>query len=90
VELDMAKHGHSWSVAKAKAHLSEVIERAQADGPQEITRHGRRAVVVVAAEEWDRKTRRKGSLVEFLARSPLRGSGIRIERIKDQPRKIEL
>jgi prevent-host-death family protein len=49
----------TWTVAEAKAKFSEVIDKAQSGGPQTITRHGRNAVVVVAAEEWERKTRRK-------------------------------
>jgi prevent-host-death family protein len=80
----------TWKVAEAKARLSELIERALTEGAQEVTRHGKRAVVVVSAEEWDRKTRRKGNLVEFLERSPLRGSGLKIERLKEKPRDVEL
>ncbi|HJQ56643.1 MAG TPA: type II toxin-antitoxin system Phd/YefM family antitoxin [Vineibacter sp.] len=82
--------GRNWTVAEAKAHLSEVIERAQSMGPQTITRHGRTAAVVVAPQEWERKTRRTGNLAEFLATSPLRGSGLRLKRRKDGPRKVVL
>jgi len=84
------KREHLWSVAEAKAHFSDVIERAHSEGPQQIARRGRRAAVVVSAEEWDRKTRRKGSLVEFLEASPLRGSGLQVKRLKDRPRKLDL
>ncbi len=35
----------SWSLADAKAKLSEVVDRAMREGPQRITRHGRPAVV---------------------------------------------
>jgi len=80
----------SWSVAGAKAKLSEVIDRALNDGPQAITRSGRKAVVVVSAEEWDRKSRRVGNLAEFFANSPLRGTGLKTERINDPPRKPDL
>jgi prevent-host-death family protein len=79
-----------WTVAAAKARLSEVINRAASEGPQTITRRGRDAAVVVSAEEWERKTKRRGNLVEFFARSPLRGSGVRIERIKGGLRKVHL
>ena len=79
-----------WSVAEAKAKFSKLIGRAQSDGPQTITRRGRAAVVVVSAEEWDRKTRRTGNLAEFLAASPLRGSKLKVHRVKDGPRKVEL
>ena len=47
------------------------------------------AVVIVSAEEWKRKTRRKGTLAEFFANSPLRGSGIETKRLKDGPREKE-
>ncbi len=80
----------AWSVAAAKAKFSEVIDRALSEGPQTITRNGRSAVVVVAADEWERKTKRSGNLAEFFARSPLRGSRLRLDRMKDGPRDLDL
>ena len=85
-----ARGGATWAVAEAKARFSEMINRALADGPQTITRKGQKAVVVVSAEEWQRKTKRKGNLAEFFAASPLRGSELKIKRSKDGPRVIEL
>lgn len=79
----------SWTVADAKARLSEVIERAQRD-PQIITRHGKPSVVVVSAEEWSRKTARKGTLAEFLLASPLRDVDLDLERVRNQPRDLDL
>lgn len=79
-----------WTVAEAKAKFSEVIERAMSEGPQTITRKGRTAVVLVGAEEWQRKTNRVGNLAEFFAASPLRKSGLKMRRLKDRPRKISL
>ncbi len=81
---------HTWTVAQAKAKFSEVIERALAEGPQTITRKGRTAVVIVDAEEWNRKTRRVGSLADFFASSPLRGSGLKLPRTKGGLRKVDL
>jgi prevent-host-death family protein len=80
----------TWTVAEAKAKFSEVIVRAQAIGPQTITRHGRTAVVIVSADEWERKTKRTGNLAEFFAASPLRGSGLKADRLTDRPRGIDL
>jgi prevent-host-death family protein len=79
----------TWPVAEAKTHLSEVIDRALSDGPQTITRRGRATVVIVSAEEWARKTQRKGTLSEFFRNSPLYDSGIDLERIHDEPREID-
>lgn len=80
----------SWTVAEAKARFSDVIEKARKEGAQEVTRHGKRTAVIVSAEEWDRRTRRKGSLVELLNRSPLKGSGLRIDRVPERPRDVDL
>lgn len=80
----------NWTVAEAKAKFSEIIDRAMREGPQTITRKGRTAAVVVGAEEWERKTKRVGTLAEFFAGSPLRGSKLKVRRIKAQPRKISL
>ena len=80
----------TWKVAEAKAKLSKLLERSRSEGPQQITRNGKRIAVVVAAEEWDRRTARRGSLVEFLDSSPLRGSGLELERTKGKGLEIEL
>jgi prevent-host-death family protein len=80
----------SWKVAEAKARFSELIDRALQEGAQEITRHGKRAVVVVSAKEWDCRAGRKESLVEFLEKSPLRGSELEIRRLRERPRDVEL
>ena len=86
----MSKLMGTWALAKAKAHLSTVIQDALTKGPQSITRSGRKSVVVVSAQEWERKTKRKGNLAEFFASSPLRASGLRIKRSREKPRGIEL
>jgi prevent-host-death family protein len=76
-----------WTVAEAKARLSEVLDQALSQGPQTITRSGRVTAIVVSSEEWERKTKRVGNLAEFFAASPLRGSELEIERVPDRPRK---
>jgi prevent-host-death family protein len=81
---------HRWTVAKAKAKLSEVIDKAESVGPQTITRNGRETAVVVAAEEWSRKTKRRGNLAEFFAASPLRSSKLKIRRSRSRLRRVAL
>jgi len=79
-----------WTVAQAKAKFSEVIDKACSLGPQNITRNGRTAAVVVGAEEWERKTKREGNLAEFFASSPLRDSGLKVSRPRGNIRKAVL
>ncbi len=79
----------SWSIADAKARFSSMIDQARGS-PQVITRNGRPTAVVVSIEEWERRTSRSGTLSEFLAASPLRGSGLRAERRRNPPRDIDL
>lgn len=86
----MPEKASVWSVAAAKARLSEVIDRALKQGPQAITKNGRPAVVVVSSEEWARKVGRKGTLAEFFAASPLSGAKIEIDRPRGGGREVEL
>lgn len=82
----------SWTVAQAKARLSEVIDKARHKGPQEITRNGKSAVVVVDVELWERTRCRelRGSFADFLLASPLRGSGLEVERLQGGIREVDL
>lgn len=83
-------HERAWSVAEAKARLSELLDHAVSDGPQAITRRGREIAIVVSAEEWHQKSSRSGSLAEFFATSPLRNSGLDIERPSTAARDVDL
>jgi prevent-host-death family protein len=81
---------HRWPIKDARARFSDLVDRALTEGPQVVTRNGRKAVVVVSAEEWERRNRRRGDLVDFFANSPLREEGVEIERVADHPREIDL
>jgi len=79
----------TWNIAGAKANFSKMIAGAQY-APQVIFRHGKPSAVVVSIEEWERKTARKGTLVEFLRNSPLVGAHLDLERLKDEPANLSL
>jgi prevent-host-death family protein len=79
----------AWSVAEAKAKFSELVERARTQGPQHVKRNGRDAVVVVSAEEWAKRKREPKTMLEYLESTPLKGSGLIIERDPDIGRVIE-
>ena len=79
-----------WQLQDAKNKFSEVVERAMVDGTQIVTRHGKKAVVVMAFDEYEKLTRQKGSLSEFLLSSPFGRSELAIERDKGMGRDIEI
>lgn len=82
----------NWAVAEAKARFSEMVEQAQRKGPQQITKNGRPVAVVVSMDEWKAEygmEKPKASLSEFFRNSPLRGSGIKIDRVRLNPRPIK-
>lgn len=55
-----------WQLQDAKAHFSQLVKAAWAEGPQEITVHGKPAAVLVSTEEYRRLAGPKLSFVEFL------------------------
>jgi prevent-host-death family protein len=77
----------AWSLAEAKAQLSEVVERARVGGPQEITRHGKPAAMVVGIDTWKALQAKREPLVAFLRRGMRE---IEIERSADEGRDVEL
>jgi antitoxin Phd len=85
-------HRGDWQLQDAKARFSEVFQLARSRGPQRITRHGKEAVIVVPAEEFERLSgrSRQVGLVEFFAESPLAGSGIKLDRVTDYGRPVDL
>jgi antitoxin Phd len=85
----------TWQVQQAKTHFSEVIERAQSEGPQTITKHGKPRAVVLSASEYEAlsngKAKPKKSFVEFLLSSGPILEGVDLERDKsDTGREIDL
>lgn len=81
----------TWQMQEAKARLSEVVKRAERNGPQDITVHGRSVAVMVSRAEFDRLAGTGESLVDFMRRSPLYGlESLRIERGSSPVREVEL
>lgn len=79
--------GMSWQLQEAKNKFSEVVDRALKDGPQEITKHGKKTAVIISMSDYKRLKARKGNLADFFRKSPL--AGIDINRRKDLSRKVE-
>ncbi|HEX4265328.1 MAG TPA: type II toxin-antitoxin system Phd/YefM family antitoxin [Verrucomicrobiae bacterium] len=77
----------TWPLQDAKNQFSRVVELARKKGPQTVTRHGEAVAVVVSFDEFKAMARPKETVAQFF--SPLRQSGIRLERCRDLPRKSE-
>jgi prevent-host-death family protein len=82
--------GAEWKLQDAKSRFSELFDRALKEGAQVVSRRGKQKVVVVSKEEYDRLTRSGGSLSQFLLNSPLAGSELDLERLRDLPRSVEI
>lgn len=55
---------------EAKSALSAVVEEAEKGKPTTITKHGRRAAVVVSYEQWIKLNRRIPTFAELLIAMP--------------------
>jgi prevent-host-death family protein len=84
--------GNRWRLQDAKAKFSEVVRQARQRGPQRVTLHGRDAVVVVRAEDFDRMRRPvSGSdIVAALAASPLAEVNFERLSVKSPVRDVDL
>ena len=75
-----------WTVADAKARLSEVLRLAESEGPQQIGM--RRAFVVVPAEVWQRQSSPRKPLGRWLVENMPRGVELELPERRDPGRDI--
>ncbi len=78
----------SWQLQEAKQKFSELVRRAQAEGPQVVTRHGAEVVVVVSAEEY-RRLAGEQDFKAFLRSAPEFGE-LEIDRSHEKARVVDL
>jgi antitoxin Phd len=78
-----------WQVQDAKAHLSEVIERARTEGPQTITRHGTERAVVLSINDYRELIAQRPDFKAHLLGGP-KVEDFLIERDRNTGRTVEL
>ena len=79
-----------WKLQDAKAQFSKVVDNALKTGPQYVTRRGKKAVVVLATQEYEDLVSGRPDFKEFLLSCPKMDEDFEITRQKDAPRNIEL
>ncbi len=93
----------TWAVAEAKAKFSEILDKAEAEGPQLVRRRKREFYVLTREQRDDLLTRtqapksrksdktsvKRGTLGDFFRNSSLVGSGLKIERVILHPRHVD-
>ena len=79
-----------WQLQDAKNKFSNLVDQAQHNGPQVVTKHGKDAVVIISIDEYKKLTKPKINLVNFLQNSPLAKEDLDLTRDKKLPRDIVL
>jgi prevent-host-death family protein len=80
-----------WKLQDAKAQFSEVVRRARAEGPQRVTVRGHDAVVVIAADEFERLRPPPSDALPFVAfMESLSLDGLDLTRDRDLGRDVIL
>ncbi|CAN7231643.1 type II toxin-antitoxin system Phd/YefM family antitoxin [Rhizobium sp. LjRoot30] len=79
-----------WTLEIAKSRFSEVVRRAQDEGPQHVTVRGRDSVVIMSSDEFQRLTNvgPKIPFVTFMESLDL--PDLALERENDRGRDVEL
>lgn len=61
---------HEWQLQDARNRFSELVRRAQAEGPQTVTVHGKPTAVVISADAYAALTKPRPSLADYLLTGP--------------------
>jgi prevent-host-death family protein len=78
----------AWQINDAKNRFSELLEEANAKGPQVITRHGNERAVVLSMDDYRALTAHKPDLKAYLLGGP-KVDGLVIERDQSEGRTID-
>jgi antitoxin Phd len=79
----------TWQVQEAKTRLSELIDKAQGEGPQTITRHGNPRAVLLSMDDYRALTQNKPDFKSWLLSGP-KVDDLALERSRDIGREVEL
>lgn len=79
-----------WQLQDAKARLSKLVETVVASGPQGISIHGEKKVVIISTTEYEALTKPKLNLADFMQQSPLFGYDLDLERDTSPIRDVDL
>ena len=77
-----------WQLQDAKNRFSEIVKKALREGPQVVTRRGKKTVVIMSIEQYQSLVRPKINIVDFFQESPLRGEDLDLMRRKDRAREV--
>ena len=84
--MSISKSQHVWTVAEAKAKLSEILRLAETEGPQRIG--VRRSFVLVPSDLWQLKESSKKPMGQWLLENMSRAGEFEIPRNRESKRKI--
>lgn len=73
----------NWQLQEAKSKFSQLVNQAIDEGPQIVTRHGEKVVVILSISDYEKMVQPPPSLLNLLLNSPLANSGLLIERDKE-------
>lgn len=81
---------HAWQLQDAKNRFSRLVDCAQREGPQVVTKHGKEAVVILSVDDYKKIIKPEVNLFKFIQKSPLGGIDLDISRDKNTPRDVAI
>lgn len=84
--MNTSKSQHVWTVAEAKAKLSEILMLAETEGPQRIG--VRKSFILIPAKLWQAKKSPKKPMGQWLLENMPRGTNLPVPDRRESGRKI--
>ncbi len=84
--MTVPKSRHVWTVAEAKAKLSEILRLAETEGPQRIGI--RRSFILIPAKLWQAKESPKKPMGQWLLENMSQAGEFKIPHNRESKRKI--
>ena len=84
--MSTSKSQHVWTVAEAKAKLSEILRLAETEGPQRIG--VRRSFILVSSKLWQTKESPRKHMGKWLLENMPRGTNLPVPDRREPEREI--
>jgi prevent-host-death family protein len=79
----------TWQLQEAKTRLSQLLEEAEENGPQTITRHGKARAILLSVRDYQTLTAHRPDLKAYLLGGP-KTDEFAIPREHDTGRQVQL
>lgn len=90
IKASIHRRKNTWQIQEAKAKFSQVVEEANQDGYQTITKQGKPVAIIMSVKAFEQLSKPSTSLLSFFKSAPYPEIDLDLQRCKELPRDFSI